>query len=89
MGRQLHIVSLLSYVYLFRSQLSGEAIVMLVTNRSHELCTLSGDQILVMPEGGNINMEDIKRIFCEANFTVFLNELGAEFDISKVIDTVS
>lgn len=62
---------------------------MLVTNRSHELCSLTGDQIMVMPVGGNIDMEDIKKIFCEANFTVFLNELSAEFDISRVIDTVS
>jgi hypothetical protein len=44
---------------------------------------------MVMPVGGNIDMEDIKKIFCEANFTVFLNELSAEFDISRVIDTVS
>lgn len=76
-------------ILLHRSQLGGEALLLLVTNRTQEVCSLNADQIIVIPEGGDLNVDDVKKIFCQANFTAFLQELSAEFDISRVIETVT
>lgn len=64
--------------------------LLLTQGRAADMCNLTTSQLFISDQTTKqLNeLEQIRSLFCDANFTAFLQELSDEFGISSIIEAV-